>query len=99
MFRQMDNVTSVIAMTLAEIAAAVGGQVRDGDSAAVVTAPVRFDSRQIEPGGLFVTLYQPESSGGHGGGSGICGAAVVKVIAVSPSGNLYVNWYIDIWYC
>jgi len=44
----------VIRMTLAEIAEAVGGELRDAPADAVVTGPVVADSRQVTPGGLFV---------------------------------------------
>ena len=45
----------MIAMTLAEIAAVVGGTV-DGDPALVVDAPAYVDSRSPVPGGLFVAV-------------------------------------------
>jgi UDP-N-acetylmuramoyl-tripeptide--D-alanyl-D-alanine ligase len=44
----------VIRMTLAEIAEAVGGELRDASPEAVVTGPVVADSRQAIPGALFV---------------------------------------------
>jgi UDP-N-acetylmuramoyl-tripeptide--D-alanyl-D-alanine ligase len=43
----------VISMTLAEIAAAVGGEAR---GEAIVTGPASIDSRDVDPGGLFVAL-------------------------------------------
>jgi UDP-N-acetylmuramoyl-tripeptide--D-alanyl-D-alanine ligase len=43
-------------MTLAEIAAAVDGSLVAADPATVVTGPVEFDSRKIEPGGLFLAF-------------------------------------------
>lgn len=47
----------MIRLTLAEVAAAVGGELIDGaDPAAVVTGAVEFDSRQVTPGTLFVAL-------------------------------------------
>ncbi|GLZ02360.1 UDP-N-acetylmuramoyl-tripeptide--D-alanyl-D-alanine ligase [Actinoplanes sp. NBRC 103695] len=46
----------MLTMTLAELASAVGGTLRDADPNAVVTAPVRYDSRLIEPGGLFAAF-------------------------------------------
>jgi UDP-N-acetylmuramoyl-tripeptide--D-alanyl-D-alanine ligase len=42
-------------MSLAEIAAAVGGTVA-GDPATEVTGPVEFDSRRVGPGGLFAAF-------------------------------------------
>lgn len=46
----------MIPMTLAEIAEAVGGELREADPAAVVTAGVEHDSRKVRPGGLFVAI-------------------------------------------
>ncbi|HEV2636902.1 MAG TPA: UDP-N-acetylmuramoyl-tripeptide--D-alanyl-D-alanine ligase [Actinocrinis sp.] len=47
----------MIALTLAEIAAAVGGTLAGGaDPAAVVTGPVTFDSRTVAPGALFAAF-------------------------------------------
>ncbi|NKY40435.1 Mur ligase domain-containing protein, partial [Cellulomonas septica] len=47
----------MIALTAAEIAAATGGVLRaDVDPALVVAGPVVVDSREVEPGGLFVAL-------------------------------------------
>ena len=41
---------------LAEIAAAVGGTLRDADPDTVVTGAVEYDSRKVGPGGLFVAV-------------------------------------------
>jgi UDP-N-acetylmuramoyl-tripeptide--D-alanyl-D-alanine ligase len=47
----------VIPTSVAEIASAVGGRLTAGtDPGTVVTGPVTADSRQVEPGGLFVAL-------------------------------------------
>jgi UDP-N-acetylmuramoyl-tripeptide--D-alanyl-D-alanine ligase len=54
----------VISLTLAEIARITGGQVVDGDEAAVVHAPAFLDSRAPEPGGLFVA-FDGERVDGH----------------------------------
>ncbi|MDG4796647.1 UDP-N-acetylmuramoyl-tripeptide--D-alanyl-D-alanine ligase [Micromonospora sp. WMMD1082] len=43
-------------MTLQEITAVAGGSVRDAAGPVTVTAPVVFDSRRVEPGGMFVAL-------------------------------------------
>ncbi|CCH88871.1 UDP-N-acetylmuramoyl-tripeptide:D-alanyl-D-alanine ligase [Modestobacter italicus] len=45
----------MIELTLAEVAAAVGGELA-GDPSAVVTGAVRTDSRALTPGDLFVAL-------------------------------------------
>ena len=47
----------MIALTLAEIAAATGGELVDApDPGAVVTGPVVVDSRSSTPGALFVAV-------------------------------------------
>lgn len=48
----------MIELTLAEIAAAVGGEVHGppGSPETLVTAPAFVDSRLVEPGGLFVAI-------------------------------------------
>ncbi|MGI8760603.1 MAG: UDP-N-acetylmuramoyl-tripeptide--D-alanyl-D-alanine ligase [Jatrophihabitantaceae bacterium] len=46
----------MIALTLAEVATIVQGRVVGADPAALVTGPVEFDSRLVEPGGLFLAL-------------------------------------------
>ncbi len=46
----------MIALTLGEIAAAVGGKVRDADPDTVVTGSVEYDSRKVGPGGLFLAV-------------------------------------------
>lgn len=63
----------MIAMTAAEVAAATGGRLHpeDLDPATVVTGPVVVDSRQVEPGSLFVAL-----PGEHVDGHDFAGAAV-----------------------
>jgi len=58
----------MIAMTLAEIAAVVGGDVvglgEAGDSDLLVTGPAFLDSRSPAPGGLFVA-FEGEHADGH----------------------------------
>jgi UDP-N-acetylmuramoyl-tripeptide--D-alanyl-D-alanine ligase len=46
----------MLPLTLAEIAAAAGGTLHDGDPATVVTAKITFDSRAVEGGGMYVAL-------------------------------------------
>jgi len=72
-------------MTLAEIAAAVDGTVHDGESAATVTAPARFDSRQVEPGGLFVALPGRRLDG-HDFAGAARAAGAAGVLASRPVG-------------
>jgi UDP-N-acetylmuramoyl-tripeptide--D-alanyl-D-alanine ligase len=54
----------VIPMTLAEVAAAVGGELVGADPGVRVTGTVEFDSRKIGPGGLFVA-FAGENVDGH----------------------------------
>ena len=63
----------MIELTLAEIAAAVGGTVRDADPHTVVTGAVEYDSRKIGPGGLFVAV-----PGEHVDGHDFAEAAVAQ---------------------
>jgi len=70
----------MIAMTLAEIAAAVGGTVVGGDPASVVSGTVEFDSRKLAPGGLFVA-FVGEKVDGHEFVPAAVGAGAVAVMA------------------
>jgi UDP-N-acetylmuramoyl-tripeptide--D-alanyl-D-alanine ligase len=53
----------MIPLTLGEIAAITAGRVT-GDPATIVAAPASFDSRQVDPGGLFVA-FAGENVDGH----------------------------------
>lgn len=75
----------MIAMTLAEIAAVVGGRV-DGPPGLVVTGAAYVDTRVPQPAGLFVALTGDRSDGhDHAGGAHValasrpCGAPSVLV--------------------
>ena len=54
----------MIALSLAEIAAAVGGVLIASDPQVRVTGTVEFDSRKVSPGGLFVA-FDGEKVDGH----------------------------------
>ncbi|MGZ8745023.1 MAG: UDP-N-acetylmuramoyl-tripeptide--D-alanyl-D-alanine ligase [Nocardioides sp.] len=54
----------MIALTLEEIAAVVGGRIVDGPPGLKVTGPAFLDSRNPEPGGLFVA-FEGEHVDGH----------------------------------
>lgn len=76
----------MIDLTLAEIAAAVGGALADApDPAARVTADVELDSRRIVPGGLFVAL-RGERVDGHEHAAGAVAAGAAAVLAARPVG-------------
>ncbi|QHT55487.1 UDP-N-acetylmuramoyl-tripeptide--D-alanyl-D-alanine ligase [Cellulomonas sp. H30R-01] len=71
----------MIALTAAEIAAATGGVLRpDVDPALVVAGPVVVDSREVEPGGLFVAL-PGEHVDGHDYAAGAVAAGAALVLA------------------
>ncbi|HEY2172987.1 MAG TPA: UDP-N-acetylmuramoyl-tripeptide--D-alanyl-D-alanine ligase [Mycobacteriales bacterium] len=76
----------MIALTLAEIAAAVDGTLVDvADEGATVTGPVEFDSRQVAPGGLFVAL-PGEQVDGHDYAAAAVERGAVAVLATRPVG-------------
>ncbi|MFC9326955.1 UDP-N-acetylmuramoyl-tripeptide--D-alanyl-D-alanine ligase [Kitasatospora sp. NPDC057015] len=77
----------MIALTLAEVAAAVGGTLVDGaDPAARVTGPVEYDSRNVRPGGLFVA-FAGEHVDGHDYAARAVAAGAVAVLAARPVGE------------
>ncbi|MER7274070.1 UDP-N-acetylmuramoyl-tripeptide--D-alanyl-D-alanine ligase [Dactylosporangium sp. NPDC000244] len=67
----------MIALSIGDIAAIVGGTV-EGDDTVTVTAPAVLDGRQAEPGGLFVA-FAGEHADGHdyAGQAGRSGAVAV----------------------
>ncbi|MEV1330140.1 UDP-N-acetylmuramoyl-tripeptide--D-alanyl-D-alanine ligase [Micromonospora costi] len=69
----------MIPLTLAEVAAAVGGRLAAADPQARVTGPVEFDSRKITPGGLFVA-FPGEKVDGHDYAAGTVEAGAVAVL-------------------
>ncbi|MFF8618249.1 UDP-N-acetylmuramoyl-tripeptide--D-alanyl-D-alanine ligase [Streptomyces sp. NPDC015350] len=73
-------------MTLTEIARAVGGELADvPDPCAVVDQGAAFDSRQVEPGGLFVALPGTRSDG-HAFAAAAVEQGAVAVLAARPVG-------------
>jgi len=76
----------VIALSLAEIAEVVGGQTHDiPDPSVQVTAPVVRDSREVEPGSLFVA-FAGERVDGHDFAEQVVEAGAVAVLASRPVG-------------
>lgn len=75
----------MIALTLAEAAAAVGGTLDAADPQATVTGPVVVDSRQVEPGGLFVCVLG-ERVDGHDYAAKAVESGAVAVLANRPVG-------------
>jgi UDP-N-acetylmuramoyl-tripeptide--D-alanyl-D-alanine ligase len=76
----------VIPLSLAEVAAAVGGTLHDvADPDVTVTGDVELDSRKAGPGGLFVALAG-ERVDGHEHAAGAVAAGAVAVLAARPVG-------------
>ncbi|MCZ9308304.1 UDP-N-acetylmuramoyl-tripeptide--D-alanyl-D-alanine ligase [Corynebacterium uberis] len=76
----------MIALTLEQIAAVVGGTLADvTDPTARVTGSVEFDSRAVTPGGLFVALAG-EKVDGHEFARQAIDAGAVAVLAARPVG-------------
>ncbi|WP_405612207.1 UDP-N-acetylmuramoyl-tripeptide--D-alanyl-D-alanine ligase [Streptomyces sp. NBC_00076] len=76
----------MIALSLAEIAAVVGGQTHDiPDPSVEVTGAVVRDSREVEPGSLFVA-FAGERVDGHDFAGAVVEAGAVAVLASRPVG-------------
>lgn len=76
----------MLALTLQEITDIVGGSIHDAPDAGVtVVAPVMHDSRQVEPGGMFVALPGARVDG-HDFVPGAVKAGAVAVLAGRPVG-------------
>ncbi|OIJ97150.1 UDP-N-acetylmuramoyl-tripeptide--D-alanyl-D-alanine ligase [Streptomyces colonosanans] len=76
----------MIALSLAEIAAVVGGQTHDiPDPSVQVTGPVVRDSREAGPGSLFVA-FVGERVDGHDFAPAVVQAGAVAVLASRPVG-------------
>ncbi|MFJ8719629.1 UDP-N-acetylmuramoyl-tripeptide--D-alanyl-D-alanine ligase [Streptomyces violaceus] len=73
----------MIPLTLGQIAEIVGGTV-EGDGAVTVTAPAVLDSRQAEPGGLFVAIAG-EHVDGHDYARQAGRAGAVAVLGSRPT--------------
>jgi UDP-N-acetylmuramoyl-tripeptide--D-alanyl-D-alanine ligase len=73
----------MIETTLGEIATWAGGTLDLADSAASVTAPPSSDSRQVEPGGLFVAIAG-ERVDGHDYARQAIEAGAVACLAARP---------------
>jgi UDP-N-acetylmuramoyl-tripeptide--D-alanyl-D-alanine ligase len=73
----------MIEMSLAEVAAAVGGALAGADPSTRVSGRVEFDSRQVGPGGLFVAMVG-EHADGHDFAAGAVAAGAVAVLGTRP---------------
>ena len=79
----------MIDLTVAQIAAIVGGELADISALAAaqlhVTGTVEFDSRKVTPGGLFLALPGARSDG-HDHAASAVAAGAVAVLAARPVG-------------
>jgi UDP-N-acetylmuramoyl-tripeptide--D-alanyl-D-alanine ligase len=79
----------LIALTVAQIAEIVGGELADISPQAAadlhVTGTVEFDSRKVTPGGLFLALPGARSDG-HDHAASAVAAGAVAVLAARPVG-------------
>ncbi|MDN3020844.1 UDP-N-acetylmuramoyl-tripeptide--D-alanyl-D-alanine ligase [Streptomyces sp. S.PB5] len=76
----------MIALSLAEIASVVGGQTHDiPDPSVQITGPVVRDSREVEPGSLFVA-FVGERVDGHDFAAQVVEAGAAAVLASRPVG-------------
>ena len=75
----------MIELTLADIAAVVGGTVADGRPGGPVTGPAFVDSRAVVPGGLFVAI-PGEHVDGHDFAAAAVGAGAAGVLGARPTG-------------
>jgi len=73
----------VIPMTLADIAAAVGGTLSGADPSATVTGTVEFDSRAVGAGGLFAA-FDGAKVDGHEFAAKAVEQGAVAVLATRP---------------
>jgi UDP-N-acetylmuramoyl-tripeptide--D-alanyl-D-alanine ligase len=73
----------MIPMTLGEVAEVIGGRLHQATGTERITATVEFDSRAIEPGGLFVAL-PGERVDGHDFAVVAHTAGAVGVLAARP---------------
>ncbi|AXI77088.1 UDP-N-acetylmuramoyl-tripeptide--D-alanyl-D-alanine ligase [Peterkaempfera bronchialis] len=76
----------MIALTLAEVATAVGGTLHDAPDPQVrITGPVVVDSREVQPGGLFAAVAG-ENADGHDFAAKAVADGAAAVLAARPVG-------------
>ena len=80
----------MIALSVGEIAAIVGGRLAGADPQAVVRAGVEFDSRRIEPGGLFLAFAGEQVDGHDFVGAAVARGAVAAVVTRAVDGPCIV---------
>ncbi len=75
----------MIALTLAELARIVGGEVVDADPRLLVTGPAFLDSRAPEPAGLFVA-FEGEQVDGHDYAAAAIAGGAAAVLGTRATG-------------
>ncbi|MDQ2838159.1 MAG: UDP-N-acetylmuramoyl-tripeptide--D-alanyl-D-alanine ligase [Actinomycetota bacterium] len=75
----------MIALTVAEIAELVGGQLSELDAGLTISGKVEFDSRKVEPGDLFLAI-KGERVDGHDYAEAAISAGAVAVLATRAVG-------------
>lgn len=70
----------MIGMTLGEVAEVVHGRLSGADPRSRVSAPVEFDSRKTQPGGLFLALPGEHVDGHSFVGDAIAAGAVAAIV-------------------
>ena len=76
----------MIPMTLDEIAAVTGGTLVNAGPAVTVTGPVEYDTRAVQPGGLFVA-FAGERVDGHDFAANAVAAGAVGVLGTRDTGQ------------
>ena len=76
----------MIDLTLAEVAAIVGGRLQRADPATVVTGRVEFDSRTVGPGGLFLAFPGEHVDGHDFTDAAVAAGAVASVVTTEVDG-------------
>jgi UDP-N-acetylmuramoyl-tripeptide--D-alanyl-D-alanine ligase len=69
----------VIALTLADVAAAVGGRLVGGDPDQLATGKVEFDSRRVQPGDLFLAIVGDRVDGHDFAESAVAAGAIAAI--------------------
>ncbi len=86
----------MIALTLAEVAEAVGGRLDAADPDARVTGSVEFDSRKIGQGDLFVALPGERVDGHDFAPAAIAAGAVAALIHNSTPVHMKSSSYVQL---
>ena len=81
----------MIELSLAEVAKATRGALHDADPTTRVTHGVEYDSRRIEPGGLFLGVVIPDVATTDTNVPGQVAALALRTVIGSQSMNTATN--------